>query len=188
MPIKNNRQFGNKRSLDSIKGIVIHDTGNTSKRAGALNHQKYLTHAIRHGSAHYYVDDKYIIQPIGDSRIAWSVGDTHSIKNRTRTDLNNSNTLSIELCINKDIDKEQAYVNVVELVKNLMVKFKIPVNNVVRHFDVSGKLCPATMSKDNWRDWKKFKVDITTPIIYKMDLEKDSVFGGVCYACKRPLV
>lgn len=187
MQVKNSLQYSSKRrSHKDIKAIVVHDTGNTGKGAGALNHQKYLTHATRSGSAHYYVDENYIIQPIGDSYIAYSVGDKHSLKNRTRPDLNNSNTISVELCINSDGNYKQAYTNSVELVKNLMVKFNIPINNVVRHFDVSGKMCPNTMSKDNWKDWYKFKLDISKPIQYKIDLEKDSEFGGVCNACGRP--
>lgn len=189
MQVNNKLQYSSKRrSSKDIIAIVFHDTGNTGKGAGALNHQKYLTHATRSGSAHYYVDDNYIVQPIGDSYIAYSVGDKHSLKNRTRSDLNNSNTISVELCINSDGNYKQAYTNSVELVKNLMVKFNIPINNVVRHFDVSGKMCPNTMSKDNWKDWYKFKEDVSKPIQYMIDLEKDSEFGGVCNACGRPYI
>ena len=43
------------------------------------------------------------------------------------------------------------------LVKELMAKHKIPVENVVRHFDASGKNCPAAFSKNDWAKWKEFK-------------------------------
>lgn len=76
-PITNDRQYSTKRRKTSdIKYIVIHDTANSGRGANALNHYKYLQNAQRYGSAHYYVDDGQIIQAIGDSRIAWSVGDT----------------------------------------------------------------------------------------------------------------
>lgn len=175
-PINNKKQFGQRRSLKDIKFIVVHDTGNTSKGAGASNHRQYLTHATRSGSAHYYVDDKEIIQPIGDSLIAWAVGDTWANKDRTRTDVNNSNSLSVELCVNSDSDYKQALKNTIELVKNLMEKFNIPIDNIVRHYDATGKPCPASMKPDNWKAWKNFKKELKKPIDYIIDLEKSSDF------------
>lgn len=177
-PINNNIQYGNKRSLDSIKFIVVHDTGNKKKGAGAMSHYKYLAHATRSGSAHYYVDDVEIVQPIGDSLVAWAVGDTWAISNRTRADVTNSNSISVEICVNPDSNYKQAVTNTVELVKNLMKKFNIPIDNVVRHFDVSGKPCPNSMINNNWKLWNDFKNRLTTPILYNIDLEKNSTFGG----------
>ena len=178
IPISNKKQFGNKRSLKDIKFIVVHDTGNKSRGAGAMNHKKYLENATRSGSAHYYVDDKEIIQPIGDSTVAWAVGDTGSNKDRTRTDVTNSNSLNVEICINSDSNYNQAVKNANELIKNLMIKFNIPVDRVVRHFDASGKPCPKTMKANNWEKWGQFIKELKDPIIYKMDLSKDSDFGG----------
>ncbi len=73
-PISNKRQIGRKRAHSEIKFIVIHYTGNYNAGADAEAHYKYLQRATRYGSAHYYVDDRQIIQTIGDSRVAWSVG------------------------------------------------------------------------------------------------------------------
>lgn len=179
--------MGRRRKSNEIKFIVVHDTGNTSKGANASNHRQYLTHAKRSGSAHYYVDDKQIIQPIGDSRVAWSVGDTWGYKNRTRKDVNNTNSISVELCVNSDGDYSQAYKNTVELVKQLMTNFNISHDRVVRHFDVTGKTCPKSMSQNNWGLWWQFKEDIKQPKVYKIDLSKSSEFGGVCGECGRPL-
>ena len=72
----NKKQYSSqRRNLDSIKWIVIHYTGNYSKGANAEAHYRYLNNATRYGSAHFYVDDKEIIQTIGDSYTAWSVGE-----------------------------------------------------------------------------------------------------------------
>lgn len=173
-PISNSKQYSKyTRNTKRIIGIVIHDTGNTDFGANAHKHQKYLQGADRLGSAHYYVDDEYIVQPIGDSKVAWSVGDTWAIKNRTRSDLTNYNTISIEMCINSDSDYKKMYVNTVELVKNLMVKYDIKIDNVVRHFDVSGKVCPNHMKLDNWLKWWQFKEDIKKPMKYFIDIDKD---------------
>lgn len=175
-PISNRKQYSsNRRSYKDIKFIVIHDTANTGRGANAENHRRYLEHAKRYGSAHYYVDECEIIQTIGDSRLAWSVGDTWARKYRTRSDVNNYNSLNLELCINSDGNYEKAFFNLVELTKNLMLKFGIPPDKVVRHFDASGKPCPGSMKENNWQKWKEFKAEICKPRELKIDLNKDSV-------------
>lgn len=171
LPINNSKQYSSKiRNKKDIKGIVIHDTGNTSKGAGAYNHYRYLQNATRQGSAHYFVDDKEVLQVIGDSKIAWGVGDSWGYGNNPnrRKDLNNSNTISIEMCINSDGNYNQMYYNTVELVKNLMIDLNINCNNIVRHFDITGKNCP------NKLNWDKFKMDILQPMKVKMDLSTSS--------------
>ncbi|ERT60645.1 N-acetylmuramoyl-L-alanine amidase family protein [Peptoniphilus sp. BV3C26] len=179
-PISNQKQIGKRRKLSDIKYLVIHDTGNTSKGADAEAHFKYLQTAIRYGSAHYYLDDREIIQTIGDSLVAWSIGDKWGYSNnpnRTKDALN-SNSISVELCINADIDKAKAYKNLVELTKNLMKKFNISQDKVIRHFDATGKICPGSWSKNNWAKWWQFKEDIKKPIEWAIDLSKDSTFGN----------
>lgn len=178
-PIINKKQIGQKRKYSDIKYLVIHDTGNTSIGADAEAHYKYLQTAQRYGSAHYYVDDKQIIQTIGDSLVAWSIGDTWGYSNNPNRikDAANYNSISIELCINDDTDKDKAYKNLVELTKNLMKKFNFPVDRVIRHFDATGKICPGSWSKNNWEKWQQFKKDIQKPIVWEIDLTKDSEFG-----------
>lgn len=178
-PISNQKQIGKRRKLSEIKYLVIHDTGNTSRGADAMAHYKYLQTATRYGSAHYYLDDKKIIQTIGDSLVAWSIGDKWGYANNPQRikDALNSNSLSIELCINSDINKDKAYKNLVELTKNLMKKFNISPNRVIRHFDATGKICPGSWNKNNWAKWWQFKEDISKPIEWKIDLSKDSEFG-----------
>lgn len=178
-PIINKRQIGQKRKYSDIKYLVIHDTGNTSIGADAEAHYKYLQTAQRYGSAQYYVDDKQIIQVIGDSLVAWSIGDTWGYSNNPNRikDAANFNSLNVELCINSGIDKDKAYKNVVELTKNLMKKFSFPADMVIRHFDATGKICPGSWSKNDWAMWKKFKEDIQKPIEWEIDLTKDSEFG-----------
>lgn len=179
LPIKNNKQIGKKRPYSSIKYLVIHDTGNSSQGADAMAHFRYLQNATRPGSAHYYLDDENIIQTIGDSLTAWSIGDTwarNNNPNRIKGAFNH-NSISIELCINQGIDTLKAYKNLVELTKNLMKKFNIPADKVIRHFDATGKTCPGSWKIRNWEKWWQFKEDIKQPIEWEIDLSKDSVFG-----------
>lgn len=164
------------RKGNKIQFLVIHDTGNPSKGANAYMHYRYFNGGNRNASAHYFADDTGIIQIIGDSYSAWHCGDRWNRKYATRNDVKNSNSIGIEICINKDGDYQKTYRNVVELVKNLMVKFHIPLNHVVRHFDASGKSCPNHMRPNNWAKWKQFKEDISKPILTKIDLSKNSTF------------
>lgn len=174
MPTTNARQFSSKRrNVKDIKFIVIHDTANTSRGANAMAHYKYLNHAQRYGSAHYYVDDTQIIQTIGDSRIAWAVGDTWASQYRTRSDVTNENSLSVEMCINSDGNYQKTWSNTVELVKNLLLRF--PQCIVIRHFDATGKPCPSYMRKNDWDLWYQFLRDIKTPRKLDIDLSQSSV-------------
>lgn len=155
----NRDQFGDKRPLSAIKFIVIHDTANDKRGADADAHYRNLQRPnSRVGSAHYYVDDKEIVQTIDDSVVAWSVGDKWAIKNRTRADVTNYNSVSVELCINQGIDKAKAYQNLLWLTRYLMTKFNA---EVVRHYDATGKPCPSTWQANNWAQWWRFKKELT---------------------------
>lgn len=175
-PITNTRQIGRKRAHSEIKFIVIHYTGNYNAGADAEAHYRYLQRATRYGSAHYYVDDRQIIQTIGDSRVAWSVGDNQG-KGRYLNGCTNNNSISIEMCVNADADQKKTYKNVLELTKNLMRKFKVPAERVCRHYDVSRKDCPHNFRANNWALWWQFKEEIKAPIEWRIDLSKSSDFG-----------
>lgn len=184
-PITNKRQIGRYRKASEIKFIVIHYTGNYSVGANAMAHYRYLQGATRYGSAQYYVDDKQIIQVIGDSRVAWSVGDNQG-KGRYLNGCTNNNSLNIEMCVNADADLKKTYKNVLELTKNLMRKFNVPASNVCRHYDVSRKDCPHNFRANNWAQWWEFKEQIKAPIEWPIDLSKSSTFGEAVKPSKAP--
>ena len=71
----------------------------------------------------------------------------------------NANSISIELCgtlgDGSRRASEKTLANAVALAVELMVKYDIPLENVCRHFDVTGKLCPAYMvDSGGWADFK----------------------------------
>ena len=169
-PIKYNYS---SRGSAKIEWIVIHDTGNKSPGADAEAHYKYFSSA-RKSSANYFVDDKGVIQIVGDSKAAWHCGDNQGY-GRALNGCKNINSIGIELCINSDGDYDKAYKNLVELTKNLMKKFNVPIDKVCRHYDVSRKRCPGTFFDKGL--WEKFKVDIGKSIEWQIDLSKDSYFG-----------
>lgn len=170
-PVKYN--FSSRQG-NKISWLVVHDTGNPSKGADADAHRRFFN-SKRKSSAHYFVDDKQIIQIIGDSKASWHCGDNQG-HGRALNGCKNSNSIGIELCINRDGNYDKAYKNLVELVKNLMVKFKIDLDHVCRHYDVSRKRCPGTFFDKGL--WARFKEDIGRPIEWEIDLSKNSEFGG----------
>ncbi len=66
------------------------------------------------------------------------------------------------MCSEKD-DKGQYYINeqtqntAIELINVLMAKYNIPIGNVIRHYDVTGKMCPEPFVRNQvqWLDFKK---------------------------------
>jgi N-acetylmuramoyl-L-alanine amidase CwlA len=56
--------------------------------------------------------------------------------------------------VNSDGDFEKARQNCIELVKWLMPQVKLGSDKVVRHYDASGKRCPANMlnKPELWND------------------------------------
>ncbi|SMB89114.1 N-acetylmuramoyl-L-alanine amidase [Desulfonispora thiosulfatigenes DSM 11270] len=148
--IKYNFSTGNKPEY-----LVIHDTGNRRKGANALAHFNYFNGGNRGASAHYFVDDKEIIQVVEDCNAAWHCGD-----GKGKYGITNYNSLGIEICLNSDGDYEQTLKNALVLINSLQDKHGISNEKVVRHFDASRKICPGSMSTENWRKWHEFKKDL----------------------------
>ena len=63
---------GGTRAASGIHYIVIHYTGNDGDTA--MNNAKYYAGNVVKTSAHYFVDEKEIVQSVDDLRIAWAVG------------------------------------------------------------------------------------------------------------------
>lgn len=134
-----------------IKYIIIHDTGNTNKGANALAHYHYFNGGNRKASAHYFVDEERIVQTVEDFNSAWHCGD-----GKGKYGITNSNSIGIEICINSDGNFENALINTYNLILHLIEKYNICNRNVLRHYDASRKICPGTMSLDNWGMWLDF--------------------------------
>lgn len=138
------------------KYIVIHYTGNKTDTAKA--NANYFRSEKRPASAHYFVDETSIYQVVEESDTAWGVGVNYG-KNNMFAKVKNRNSLQIEMCSTGGKIADKTLDNVVDLVKMLMSKYKIPVENVVRHYDVCSKRCPGWTGwiPSNETIWKAFK-------------------------------
>ncbi len=146
-PIK----YNFSRRHEKIKYIVIHDTGNSRFGAGAIAHYKYFNSGNKNASAHYFVDDKNIVETVEVSLAAWHCGD-----GKGKRGITNQNSIGIEICVNSDSDFNMAKLQAIELIRFLMDSYNIEKKNVVRHYDASRKTCPAAMSADSWAMWEEF--------------------------------
>lgn len=153
---KNFRKGNNRR----IEYIVIHDTANTDEGADAKVHFNYFNNNSRGASAHYVVDDHSIIQCVDDKNIAFHCGDSKRGQYDRTISCSNNNSIGIEMCVNKDGSFKTTVQKTLYLTKQLMMRYNIPLNRVIRHHDVTGKICPQQFQANNWRMWGYFKRDL----------------------------
>ncbi len=147
----------NKYDTNTVEYIVIHDTGNPEVGSDAMAHYQFFRSGDKESSAHYFVDDKQVVQIIDDSEGSWHSG----VKYKTpATPISNHNSIGIEMCINADGNYNKAMKNTIDLAAYLLWKYDLDMNHLVRHYDANGKVCPLTMSENNWADWKEFKAAV----------------------------
>ena len=172
-----------------IKYIAIHYTAGTTSKKGAARATRNVF-LSRKASADFVVDDFEIVRINPDVRnyYCWSVGDpknTVTGGGRLYGVATNKNTVSIEICSNllpnTDVTTpnhggwyftDASLENAKKLVRYLMKMYDVPKENVIRHYDVSGKICPGvinwtsariydtkgkiTATKGNSKEWEKF--------------------------------
>ncbi len=174
----------NVGTADRIKWIVIHYVG---ALGGAEANCKWYAGADRGASAHYFVDfDGEIWQSVEDKNIAWHCG----AKKYVHPECRNGNSLGIEMCVrnkgsqaadSKDWHFEDATVqSAIALTKALMAKYNVPADHVIRHYDVTGKICPNPFVYNHTQHtWDAFKAALVTPAEKKSGWNKED--GGWRY-------
>ena len=170
--------YGNGQT-DRIKYIVIHYVG---ALGGAEANCKYYASQYVGASAHYYVGfNGEIWQSVEDKNIAWHCG----AKKYVHPDCRNGNSLGIEMCVrnkgnradtSRDWYFEEATVQAaIALTKELMAKYNIPAERVIRHHDVTGKICPNPYVYNHTQHtWDSFKAALVTrPTDYTLGWNQD---------------
>ena len=162
--LANSGNYGGSRNASQIRYLVYHYTGNDGDRAA--NNAKYFQNNIVKASAHYFVDDTTVWRSVPDLKVAWSVGgskyaNAHKTGGGTMYGvITNTNSLSIEMCdtIRNGVYQasEATLANAAALGRALIEKYDIPIENVYRHFDVTGKHCPSYLvNAQKWAEFKK---------------------------------
>ncbi|MBO5143205.1 MAG: N-acetylmuramoyl-L-alanine amidase [Clostridia bacterium] len=146
-----NRTIASNRSID---WIVIHYVGAVSS---AKNNVDFFYNNDLGKSAHYFVDNTEIWQCVEDKDIAWHCG-----AEVYYNDCRNDNSIGIEMCCKRNAAGElyidaPTILNTIELTNYLIKKYNIEQENVVRHYDVTRKVCPVPFVEEEslWIDFKR---------------------------------
>lgn len=162
--IANKQNYGGVRALNAIKYLVYHYTGNDGD-SDESNGRHFHDHIVK-ASAHYFADDDSVTQSVPDNYIAYSVGGKCQSRHHPLYKIcTNSNSISIEMCDcykNGKVEiTEKTLENAIELGKMLMKKYNIPIERVIRHYDVNGKACPNCNNLLSDKAWNAFKSRLT---------------------------
>ena len=166
MTITNNYLTPNQYSRPCTKRtqttkIAVHYVGNPN--TSALANRNYFENCK---DTHKYVSSNYIVGLIGeiiccvpDEEIAYC------------TNQANSYSVSIEVCHPKKdgVFADCTYVSLCELCSMLLKKYKLTVDDLIRHYDVTQKQCPLAWSPTKYQSeavatarWNRFKQDVQT--------------------------
>lgn len=146
------------RRPSDICYLVIHFTANDGD--SAKNNADYFAREAPGASAHFFVDEREIWQSVKEKDIAWHCG-TRGMYFHPYC--RNANSLGVELCSRKRGEKyyftPETVKNAQQFVRSLMKRYGIPTENVVRHYDVTHKNCPAPFVEDAGA-WQRFKAGL----------------------------
>lgn len=137
------------------KYVVIHETDNWSKGAGARAHATAMKNGNLAGTVHYYVDSKEIYQTLEHSDGAWAVGD-----GKGKYGITNRNSINIEICVNPESDYYIAVEKTAELAAMLLNQYGWNTSHLKRHYDASRKHCPRRILDEGL--WENFEQMVLT--------------------------
>ena len=147
--------------LKEVKKIAVHYVGNPNTSALAnRNYFENCKEGGRYVSSHYIVGLKgEVIQCIPTDE--WSYC----------TNQANGYSISIECCHPKSdgIFNDSTYVSLCELCAMLLKKFNLTTNDLIRHYQITGKQCPIHWCPTKYQSeavatarWNRFKQDVQT--------------------------
>lgn len=143
--------------LRRVKGVVVHYTANPG--TDAVDNRNYFnnlpvlnenTDQKVYASSHFVIGlTGQIVQCIPLDEIAYASNER------------NADTISIECCHKNKKGKftVATYRSLLELVTYLCMQYDLETDDVIRHYDVTGKLCPRYYVEHE-DQWEKFKNDI----------------------------
>lgn len=139
--------------LEKVNGVVVHYVGNPETTAE--QNRSYFNNLSQTGetyaSSHFIIGlEGEILQCVPLSEIAYC--------SNTRND----DTISIECCHPDETGQftEETYQALVKLTAWLCEEFRLQEEDVIRHYDITGKECPKYFV-DNQEAWLQFKEDVS---------------------------
>lgn len=137
-----------RRKNGSVKYIVVHYTGTS---ASAKNNCQYFCGGNRNASADYFIDkDGSIYKYNGNCACfySWHCGDGYG-----RNGITNANSIGIEVVSAGEEFTSAQKSSLKALIDAICADYGVSKNNIKRHYDASGKWCPAPYAGDNNAKW-----------------------------------
>ena len=139
--------------LEQVNGAVVHYVGNPGTTAE--QNRSYFAGLAQTGetyaSSHFLVGlDGEIIQNVPLNEIAYCSNER------------NDDTISIECCHPDDSGAftQATYDSLVRLTRWLMEEYGLESGQVIRHYDVTGKICPKSFV-EHPQEWEQFLADLS---------------------------
>ena len=140
------------RAMTAVNGIVVHYVGNPGTTAE--QNRSYFAGLAR--SHENYASSNFIIGLDGEVLLCVPIGEVaYCSSNR------NGDTLSIEVCHPDDTGEftPASYQSLIKLVNWLREFYGLDTDAVIRHYDVTGKICPRYYVEDP-AAWEQLKDDL----------------------------
>ena len=147
-----------------VRYIVMHYTANNGDTA-KNNCDYYHRVGGLQASAHYFCDEHGAMQSVRECDTAWHCG-AEAGQRYWHPECRNGNSIGIEMCSRKRADGSyyilpETVANAAALAREIMQRYGIDTDHVLRHYDVTGKRCPMPWVDDP-AQWTAFK-DTLTP-------------------------
>lgn len=188
------------RKLKSTKGLVVHWIGVAQSRASVIRNN-YEKESKNYASTQYIIDYNTgdIINAIPENEVAFHVGAKANkytaFWKSTGLDNPNNYLVGIECCINDndkitsdyadknkylDLGKPSAiqYENLVEFCADFLKRHNLTINNLHRHYDITGKACHVWFYKHE-DEWQKFKQKVKEKMEGKGDEEDMTRYNSI---------
>lgn len=133
-----------------VSKIVMHYTANPG--ASADNHRRYFRDLKnRYASAHIFIDDKEAICIIPLNEVAYHANERSCKLTALQASTSyyrggnaNLTSIGIEMCLDKNGNITAATFNrSVDVAAELCKTYDLTASDIIRHYDVTGKNCPA---------------------------------------------
>lgn len=164
IPAGNINRPGTKVRGGTPDEIVVHETANTNPGANARMHERYTHNGGGAGepnnpkgtSYHAVVDAVEDIQLLPWDETCYAAGDGGGV--------GNTDSVNLEICVNRDMDFWTAVRRAAKLVARIMKRFSIPITKIRQHNYRSsyGKDCPHFLRLGN--NWNAFLSMVSTEL------------------------
>ena len=139
-----------------VRYIVLHYTANNGDTA-KNNCDYYHRVGGPWASAHYFCDEHGAMQSVREGDTAWHCG----ARAYWHPECRNANSIGIEMCSRKRADGSyyilpETVANAATLAREIMQRYGIDTDHVLRHYDVTGKRCPMPWVDDP-AQWAAFQ-------------------------------